>query len=128
MYMENSSTVMGGNTTSSDGISIMNANMIGESTSVMDDETVLVNQYFNGCTTSRMGDYAMHDMKIKSTVNEIAISNGITTPICKSNLMLSPKKKVSEFSLFSDLEDHFHKWKYGTLNIRSGKEKLGVQK
>ena len=42
---------MCGNTTSSDGISIMNANMIGESTPVMDDETVLVNQYFNGCTT-----------------------------------------------------------------------------
>ena len=75
MYMENSSTVMGGNTTSSDGISIINANMIGESTSVMDGETALVNQYFNGCTTSRMGDYAMQDMTIKSksTVNGIAI-------------------------------------------------------
>ena len=50
----------------------------------------------------------MQDMKIKSTVNEIAISNGITTPICKSNLMLSSKKNASEFSLFSGFKNHFH--------------------
>ena len=72
--------------------------------------------------------YAMQDMTTKSTVNEIAISNGITTLTCKSNLMLPSEKNVSEFSLFLDLKDHFHKWKYGTLNIRSGKEKLGGSK